>query len=66
MKVTLNNQTLDLPDNATVADALDHFGLPRQAAVVERNQNAVLAREFESTRLEEGDTLVVFRISAGG
>ena len=37
-----------------------------QPVLVELNGNAILAREFENTRISEGDTVEVIRMVAGG
>ena len=67
MKITLNGATREFPESAfTISTLLEAIGLGPQPVLVERNGLAVLRREFEETPVEDGDTLEIVRMVAGG
>ncbi len=66
MHVTVNGAERDVPDGATVADLLAEMGIGLRFVVVERNGEPVLAAEFPSTVVGDGDRLEVVKPTAGG
>lgn len=66
MTITLNGQTRTLDHAASVADLLTLLGLSGKPVVVERNHQALLPREMESTALADGDVIEIVQITAGG
>ncbi|MAS92581.1 MAG: thiamine biosynthesis protein ThiS [Verrucomicrobiales bacterium] len=67
MTITLNGQehTTEL-DTPTITEFVASLPMGEQPVLVELNGNAILAREFENTRISEGDTVEVIRMVAGG
>lgn len=67
MKITVNGAGRDLPDGPlTVTGLLVALDLGSQPVLVERNGLAVLRREFDETQVEDGDTIEIVRMVAGG
>lgn len=65
MKLVVNGQDRDI--GATQVEALvAELGLPLAAALVEHNGLALLRSEWPKTNLQEGDTLEIIRLAAGG
>ena len=66
MQLTVNGESRDVPDGATAGDLLRDAGLVGKWVVVERNGEAVLHSEVDSTLLAEGDVVELVRAVAGG
>ncbi|CAD9222339.1 Sulfur carrier protein ThiS [Burkholderia cenocepacia] len=65
MDIQINQQTLTLPDNATVADALAAYGA-RPPYAVALNGNFVARTQHAARALAAGDRLDVVHPVAGG
>jgi thiamine biosynthesis protein ThiS len=66
-KVWINGSVRDFEDGVrVVADALSVLGVPRDGTLVERNGEALFAREYDATPVEDGDRFELVRIAAGG
>jgi sulfur carrier protein len=66
MKLTLNGELREVAAVATVSDLLGSLRLTEKLVLVERNGNAVPRADFAFTKLVEGDTVEIVRLSAGG
>jgi thiamine biosynthesis protein ThiS len=66
MKLTLNGELREIPTAATISDLLCSLQLPGKLILVERNGHAVQRDDFAATKLAEGDTVEIVRLSAGG
>ena len=64
--MTANDDPVDLPDGATVADLLAALGLDRRWVVVERNGEPVARDAVEATVMAGGDRVELVRAVAGG
>ncbi|MFP4141191.1 MAG: sulfur carrier protein ThiS [Planctomycetota bacterium] len=66
MRITVNGETRELSDDATVAELIAEMNLqPRQVAV-ERNKELVPRSRHAETPLSEGDNLEVVTLVGGG
>jgi sulfur carrier protein len=66
MRITVNGETHELSDDATVADLVAGMNLqPRQVAV-ERNKELVPRSRHAETPLSEGDSVEVVTLVGGG
>lgn len=50
----------------TIREFVESLEIGKQPVLVERNGTAVLVGEFDEHRVEDGDTLEVIRMVAGG
>jgi sulfur carrier protein len=66
MKLTVNGETRELPDKATVADLVADLRLGKAAVAVEVNRDLVPRKAHASTPLHEGDTIEVVTLVGGG
>tara|TARA_R110000850_G_scaffold216951_10_gene342430 strand:- start:2932 stop:3141 length:210 start_codon:yes stop_codon:yes gene_type:complete len=69
MTVTLNGKSIVIshnPGEMTVTQFISTLELGNQPVLVELNGTAILAREFDDYRINEGDILEVIRMVAGG
>ena len=66
MKLTVNNETSDYPENLTVRQLLNQLDLTGQYVAVERNRAIVSHRTFDETMLLDGDTLEIVTLVGGG
>ena len=66
MQVTVNDETRELPDGATIAELIERLGLSGQACAVEVNKNLVPKRRHADTVLAENDRLEIVTLVGGG
>ncbi len=66
MKLTINGESRDVPDNATVLSLLEELGFKPEVTVVERNADILERAHFGDTTLTDGDTLEIVRFVGGG
>jgi sulfur carrier protein len=66
MRLTLNGELREITAVATVSDLLGSLQLKEKLVLVERNGNAVPRTDFAFTKLVEGDTIEIVRLSGGG
>lgn len=67
MRVILNGKSTEVAgDSLTVTEFVSKLPIGEQPVLVELNGEAVLVREFEDKTINEGDTVEVIRMVAGG
>lgn len=66
MIIKVNGEQRSVDEGVLLPDLLDMLGLSGKPVVVERNKVAVLPREYQSVKLEDGDVLEIVVIAAGG
>lgn len=66
MKLTLNGETHDLPEDLTITGLIAHLGLPNKKIAVERNLEVVPKSTFGEVKLAEGDRLEIIHFIGGG
>ncbi|MGH9021624.1 MAG: sulfur carrier protein ThiS [Acidimicrobiia bacterium] len=64
--VRANGREVSVPEGATVGDLLDHLGVRRLVAAVERNGEPLWGEDYDTTVLEAGDRVELARLAAGG
>jgi sulfur carrier protein len=65
MQILINQETFDVPENATLAEALDLYGA-RPPFAVAVNLSFVHRQQYGETRLRPDDTIEVVQPVAGG
>ena len=65
MTIQLNDETRET-GAATITALLEELNLAGQPVLIERNGIAHFPREFDTTKLAEGDKLELIRVVAGG
>ncbi len=66
MVLTVNGESVSLPDGGTVEELLEQQGLGQAACAVEVNGGLVPKREHGGRVLEEGDRVEVVTLVGGG
>ena len=66
MRLTVNGEVKDVPDQATLAGLLASLGIEGKRVAVERNLEIAPRSLWETTRLTEGDRLEIVQFVGGG
>lgn len=66
MRLTVNGETREAPDSATLADLLASLGIDARRVAVERNREIAPKSLWAETRLREGDQLEIVQFVGGG
>ena len=66
MRITVNGDALDVPDDLTVAALVVHLGLTAGPVAVERNREVVPRAEHGTTAIAQGDQLEIVHFVGGG
>lgn len=66
MMISLNGESVDVREDRTIAELIDHYQLPPQSILVEHNGLAVHRHEWAKRPLSEGDRIEFIRVVAGG
>lgn len=67
MKITLNNESIQLSnDDFTVMELLNTKGISHNGTAVSVNDRIVRHAMWESTKLSEGDRVVIISAAFGG
>jgi len=66
MRCKVNGAEQQLNNAMTVADLLDHIGVPREGVAVAVNMEVVRKSDHATRRLEDGDKVEVIRAVGGG
>ncbi len=66
MKATINGEAHELPSGTTVATLLGQLGVTRNGIAIAKNERVVRRAEYETSTIEDGDTVEIIRAVAGG
>lgn len=66
MKIRANGTDFDVEQDCSLSDFLESIGHRIGMVVVERNREALSPSEAKNTKLQEGDSLEIVKIVAGG
>ena len=66
MRLTVNGEPRDVPDQLTVRGLIEHLGLTEGPVAVERNRLVVPRAEHESTPLTSNDVIEIVHFVGGG
>ena len=66
MKIFVNGESEELPDDATVAALVEKFNLVPKRVAVEVNREIVPRTSYDQTPLREGDRVEVVTFVGGG
>jgi thiazole synthase len=62
----VNGESCELPSSLSIAELLEHFGLPKDRVAVERNRGIVPKVQWEAVQVGNGDELEVVHFVGGG
>ncbi|WP_223700838.1 sulfur carrier protein ThiS [Sutcliffiella deserti] len=67
MKLLINGDTVEVPENVTnVEDLLKHFGLDQKVVIVEKNKDILQKESHQKESVAEGDQLELVHFVGGG
>ena len=66
MRLTVNGETREAPDSATLADVLASLGIDGRRVAIERNREIAPRSQWAETRLRDGDALEIVQFVGGG
>jgi thiamine biosynthesis protein ThiS len=66
MKITLNGEKKDIPDNTCVLGLLEFLAIQHQRVAVELNEVIVKKDRYAETVVNEGDSIEVVAFMGGG
>jgi len=66
MRIKLNGESYESPDDITVADLLKRLEIEQPRVAVELNLDILPKDEYETTGLKEGDQLEIVHFVGGG
>ncbi len=66
MQITVNDETMECPDGASISDLLVKLDIDIRYVAVEKNREIVPRTLFEETILHESDTLEIVTFVGGG
>ena len=66
MRLTVNGETREAPDSATLADLLASLGIEGKRVAVERNREIAPKSLWETIVLSDGDQLEIVQFVGGG
>jgi sulfur carrier protein len=66
MKITVNGQAREVPDDLTVDRLLAHLGVKREFTAVALNREVTRRADYGSTIVRDGDHVEIVRPMGGG
>ena len=66
MKVFLNGEVREVPDNFNLEQLLGHFSLPSQRVAIELNKGVVRRKDWAEVKVSESDKIEVIHFVGGG
>ncbi len=66
MQLFVNGKSETITNAENVADVLQHYKLPHVRVAVEVNKDLVPRKEFETTRVRDGDVIEIVTLVGGG
>jgi sulfur carrier protein len=66
MRLTVNGELREVPDELTVRGLIEHLGLTEGPVAVERNRHVVPRAEHASTALASQDVIEIVHFVGGG
>jgi sulfur carrier protein len=66
MKITLNNDPMEINDNTTVENLIQHIGFQNYQLAVAINSRVVPKTKWQQTLLHENDNIIIIKAVSGG
>jgi thiamine biosynthesis protein ThiS len=66
MKIRINGNLQEVDSVRTVAELLDALRIPLGSALIEQNGNVIARPDFQITVVNEGDSIEIVQMVAGG
>lgn len=66
MQILLNDEPMPCPAGATIASLLEHLNLLTPGVALALNQQILPRERWELHRVQDGDSILLFQVIAGG
>lgn len=66
MQVIINGEKLEIPDQLSIEDLIQHLKLTTARLAVERNREVVRRTDWPGIQLEENDQIEIIHFVGGG
>lgn len=66
MRIEVNGETREVPENLTVATLVEHLALPNDRTAIERNREVVRRVDWPAVAVNEGDRIEIVHFVGGG
>lgn len=66
MKVTINGEPREIPEEISVAGLLQHLSMESGRVAIERNRDILPRSEWADTRVQPGDSFEIVQFVGGG
>lgn len=66
MKVIINGEERDVPEELTVVALLSHLGMPADRVAIERNLDILPRAQWAATRVQPNDRFEIVHFVGGG
>ena len=66
VSLTVNGDTVQVPERISVAGLLEQLGLDRRKVAVERNEEIVVRSTYDTAVLHAGDRMEIVHFIGGG
>lgn len=66
MKIIINGEDKDIPENLNLSELLKHLKLPSERVAVELNREVIRRADWEKTEIKDGDKLEIVHFVGGG
>jgi sulfur carrier protein len=66
MKVFINGETKDIPEEINLIKLLAHLSLPQQRIAVELNESVVRRKDWDTTKINAADNIEIIHFVGGG
>ncbi len=66
MRVFVNGESREVSGEVSLEGLIEFFSLPRQRIAVEINREVVRKKDWENTRVSEGDRIEIVHFVGGG
>lgn len=66
MKVTINGEPRDVPENLSVTAMLAHLGIASERVAIERNRDILPRASWQEASVQAGDSFEIVHFVGGG
>jgi sulfur carrier protein len=66
IKIKLNGEDIQIPENLTLRGMADHLQLPAERIAIEHNREIVKRKDWPSVAVKDGDQVEVVHFVGGG
>ncbi|MFV0414961.1 MAG: sulfur carrier protein ThiS [Chthoniobacterales bacterium] len=66
MQLKINGNSQEFSLNTDIPELLKKLSLPPETVLIEHNQTALLRSEWTEVKLQDGDSIEILRVAAGG